>query len=876
MSRKRWYLLMNGLVAFWLVAASVIVIAHRFVPNGNWLMVHLLLLGAVSTAILIWSQHFADTLLRRAAPGGRVFHGIRLLGHTLGVSVVVAGMVAAFWPLVLAGGILVGIVVLAHVVVLVLQSRGALPARFAPLVKYYLASGVALGVGVAVGIGMAHAQLPSGWHDRLYSAHLAFNLLGWVGLTVVGTLILLWPTVLHTQVSDAVDGIARRALLLMISGLVVAGAGSVFDLRVVFVLGVLVYLAGVGFVAVEGVKQARRSSQWTFASWSMAAAFGWFVFCTIAFGLGLVTASDWGAAASGVGWLVGPFAAGFAAQVLLGALSYLLPVVLGGGPEASRRSAFELNRAALYRVAVVNLGIIVYLLPVPSVVKVVDSLLVFVVLFVFLILAVRAVVASRASRATSGESRAKGGATATASAPVRRGGALSAAVATVVLAMTVGIAIDPVAAGLQLTRPPAQVAVTPTGHTTTVEVSMKDMRFHPDVVKVPAGDTLVIMLTNNDNQVHDLVLANGAKSGLMNPQQTVKVDVGVVGSDIDGWCSIAGHRQLGMVMSVKMIGGPAATPTPSLSPDAGGHEHGAQEGPSAAGDIDLMKKPAASFEARDPELPPAASGTVHKYTFTVREGMREVAPGVKQTLWTFDGTAPGTTLRGKVGDRFEITLVNDGTIGHSIDFHAGSLAPDEPMRTIQPGERLTYNFTATRSGIWLYHCSTMPMSLHIANGMYGAVVIDPPGLTPVDREFVFVQAEYYLGPQGGIADVARIATQRPDLVVFNGYANQYTYRPITVHVGEKVRIWLLDAGPNTAGAFHVVGGQFDTVFSEGDYLLRDGGSTGTGGAQVFPMQPAQGGFVELTFPEAGNYPFVSHIMSDAEKGAHGVFHVVAP
>lgn len=893
MSRKRWYLLMNGLVAFWLVAASVIVIAHRFVPNGNWLMVHLLLLGAVSTAILIWSQHFADTLLRRAAPGGRVFHGIRLLGHTLGVATVVAGMVAAFWPLVLAGGILVGVVGLAHVTVLVMQSRGALPARFAPLVTYYMASGIALAVGVGIGIGMAHAQLPSGWHDRLYTAHLAFNLLGWVGLTVVGTLILLWPTVLHTQVSDAVDGIAGRALLLMVFGLVVVGAASLLDLRLLFGLGVLVYVAGVGFVAAEGVMQGRRSTRWTFASWSMAAAFGWFVFCTIAFGVVVATAQDWGAAASGIAWLVGPFAAGFAAQVLLGALSYLLPVVLGGGPEAGRRSALELNRAALYRVAVVNLGIIVFLLPVPSVVKVVDSLLVFVVLFVFLILAVRAVLATRAGGAAAGalpsmSARAPGpqastSASATgdekkdtASAPARRGGALSAAVATVILAMTVGIAIDPVAAGLQLSRPAAQVAVTPTGHTTTVEVSMKDMRFHPDVVEVPAGDSLVILLTNDDTQVHDLVLVSGASSGLMNPKETVRVDVGVVGSDIDGWCSIAGHRQLGMVMTVKMIGGPAVTPAPSISPDAGGHDHGAQDGPSAAGDIDLMRKPAASFEARDPALPPAASGTVHKHTFTVREGMREVAPGVKQTLWTFDGTAPGTTLRGKVGDRFEITLINDGTIGHSIDFHAGSLAPDQPMRTIQPGEKLTYNFTATRSGIWLYHCSTMPMSLHIANGMYGAVVIDPAGLAPVDKEFVFVQAEYYLGPQGGYADVSRIASQQPDLVVFNGYANQYAYRPITVRVGEKVRIWLLDAGPNTAGAFHVVGGQFDTVYSEGDYVLRDGGSTGTGGSQVFPMQPAQGGFVELTFPEAGNYPFVSHIMSDAEKGAHGIFHVVAP
>ncbi len=883
MSRKRWYLLINGLVAFWLVAASAIVVVHRFVPSGNWLMVHLLLLGGVSTAILIWSQHFADTLLRRTAPGGRVFHGVRLLGHTLGVATVVAGMVTAFWPLVLAGGTLVGVVVIAHVVTLIIQSHGALPARFAPLVRYYVASGIALAAGVGIGIVMAHAQLPSEWHDRLYPAHLAVNLLGWVGLTVVGTLILLWPTVLHTRVSDAVDSTAGRTLMLMVFGLVILSAGSVLDVRVIFALGVLVYLTGVAFVAAEGVMQARRSTQWTFASWSIAAAFGWFIFCTIAFGVVVVTAPDWAAATSGVAWLVGPFAAGFAAQVLLGALSYLLPVVLGGGPEASRRSAFELNRAALYRVAVVNLGIIVYLLPVPSVVRVVDSLLVFVVLFVFLILAVRAVVVTRVGVKANSGARAGAGsesapsahaAAALATTPTRRGGALSAAVATVILAMTVGIAIDPLAAGLQLTGPSVQTAVTPTGHTTTVEVSMKDMRFHPDVVNVPAGDALIIVLTNNDNQVHDLVLVSGAKSGLLNPAQTVKVDVGVVGSNIDGWCSIAGHRQLGMVMTVNMVGGPPATPTSSLAPNADGHDHGAQEGPSAASDIDLMKKPAASFEARDPVLAPASSDTVHKYTFTVREGMREVAPGVKQTLWTFDGTAPGTTLRGKVGDRFEITLINDGTIGHSIDFHAGSLAPDEPMRTIQPGERLTYNFTATRSGIWLYHCSTMPMSLHIANGMYGAVVIDPAGLAPVDREFVFVQSEYYLGPQGGIADLSRIVTQQPDLTVFNGYANQYTYRPITVHVGEKVRIWLLDAGPNTAGAFHVVGGQFDTVFSEGDYLLRNGGSTGTGGSQVFPMQPAQGGFVELTFPEAGNYPFVSHIMSDAEKGAHGVFHVM--
>jgi nitrite reductase (NO-forming) len=233
-------------------------------------------------------------------------------------------------------------------------------------------------------------------------------------------------------------------------------------------------------------------------------------------------------------------------------------------------------------------------------------------------------------------------------------------------------------------------------------------------------------------------------------------------------------------------------------------------------------------------------------------------------------------LRGQVGDRFEITLVNDGSIGHSIDFHAGELVPDDTMRTIPPGESLTFSFTATRSGIWMYHCSTMPMSLHIANGMFGAVVIDPPGLPPVDHEYVVVQSELYLGPQGGVADPARIATRVPDLVVLNGYAHQYRDRPLEVTAGERLRFWVLDAGPNLSSAFHVVGAQFDTLYREGDWVLRDGGSTGTGGAQVLSLAPAEGGFVELTIPQPGTYPFVSHAMSDAESGASGRLVVTAP
>jgi nitrite reductase (NO-forming) len=216
-----------------------------------------------------------------------------------------------------------------------------------------------------------------------------------------------------------------------------------------------------------------------------------------------------------------------------------------------------------------------------------------------------------------------------------------------------------------------------------------------------------------------------------------------------------------------------------------------------------------------------------------------------------------------------ITLVNHGTMGHSIDFHAGSVAPDRPMRTLPPGKSLVYRFTATRAGIWMYHCSSMPMSAHIANGLFGAVVIDPPGLPRVDRSFVLLQSELYLGPERGVVDVDKLQAEKPDAVVFNGYANQYDHRPLEARVGERVRIWVLDAGPNRSTSFHVVGGQFDTVYAEGSYLLRPG----KGGSQSLALAPAQGGFVELSFPRAGHYPFVSHVMVDAERGAHGIFSV---
>ena len=910
LKRRLWHQITGMLVPSWLILGIVSVILYRDSSFGPWLMVHLLLLGALSTAILVWSQHFADSLLKNTAPGGRAWLGVRLTVHTIGAAMVMIGITAPSWHVVLTGGILVGANAALHAVLLVRQLRGALPARFAPLVRYYIAASGCLVAGVTLGILMAHPASTAGgeYYERLYIGHLGLNLLGWVGLTVIGTVALLLPTVLHSRVLETTKAAARGTLPVLLTGLTIVGAGSWTDSRLLVVLGVATYLAGLTRVLAELVGHLRRSPAVSYAGWSISAALVWFALCAVGFGVVVAIAPDWTDAASAVEALVPYFAVGFGGQLMIGALSYLIPVVLGGGPRASKATARELDRAGLFRVTVINGGLVLTLLPLPELVLGALAAVVLATLASFIVLMVRALRTNRLTRTppgaglppltrdSGGTSESAAGAagagpaavgTAGTAAPYSRTGMLVAAAGALVLTLAVGTALDPSA--VSLASGPGAAGVIATGHTTRVDITMVDTRFSPDTIDVPVGDTLVITLTNDDGMLHDLVLESGADSGAVEPDTSTILDVGVIEADLDGWCSIGGHRLLGMLLTVNAVGGAAGgsasdggntAESGDSARDAGGMTHGGVGGEgstagetSAADDLDLMAEPGAGFTARDAVLAPAASTTVHTSTMTVSNTETEVAPGVTQTLWTYNGTAPGPVLHGKVGDVFEITFVNAGTISHSLDFHAGSLAPDKPMRTIDPGEQLTYRFTATRSGIWMYHCSTMPISAHIANGMFGAVIIDPAGLTAVDREYVLVQSEFYLGAQGEEGDAVKVQTQQPDLIAFNGYANQYVTAPLPAKVGEKVRVWVLDAGPNRSSSFHVVGGQFDTVFSEGEYLLRDGGSTGTGGAQVLPLMPAQGGFVELTFSEAGHYPFVSHVMSDAEKGARGVFEV---
>lgn len=862
----------------WLLAIPVVAFAHPVIPEPRWLLLHLLLLGAVTHSIVVWSQHFTDTLLH--VPSARQSRLLVLLN--LGALAVMVGTQAAHWPITLVGAIAVAGAVVWHAGRLVRQLRRALPARFAGVVRYYVAAAALLPVGATLGVLLARG-LADPWHGRVLLAHVAVNLLGWVGLTLTGTVVTLWPTMLRTRLGTGSDAALRRALPVLLVGVGVVVVGCLLGRWQLAAAGLAAYVAGAVLVGLPLLEAARRKPPASHPTWSLGAGLLWLLGCLVAWTAILALGGDADLVHERFSALVPYLAAGFVAQVLLGALGHLVPMALGGGGQAVRAAGAVLDRGGAFRIAAVNLGLVVCLLPAPSAVRVACSLVVLLALAAELPLLVLAIRAShRARRDGDGPPVPE-----PAEAPMRRRRALGSAVAgtaVVVLAVAAGVAVDPVALSTGRVASAAD-GVVPTGHTTTVRVEAADMRFTPDEIEVPAGDRLVIEVVNTDTDVHDLVLETGADSGRLAAGETARVDVGVVGRDLDGWCSVVGHRQMGMTLTVRVTG---AGPADASGDGMTGHDMSDMSGHDMSGDqtdqtdrggddaaYDPMAEPEPGFRARDPELPPlrGQGPQTHRLTLTVSEVEREVAPGVTQRLWTYNGSAPGPVLHGRVGDRFVLTLVNDGTIGHSIDFHAGALAPDRPMRTIAPGESLTYRFTAERAGIWMYHCSTMPMSVHIANGMYGAVVIEPRDLGPVDRSFLLVQGENYYGPQRGTVDADKVLAEEPDAVVFNGYANQYDHDPLRVAAGDRVRIWVLDAGPNRATSFHVVGGQFSTTWAEGAYLLRDGGPTGVGGAQALALAPAQGGFVELELPEPGHYSFVSHLMVDAERGAHGIIEV---
>jgi nitrite reductase (NO-forming) len=224
----------------------------------------------------------------------------------------------------------------------------------------------------------------------------------------------------------------------------------------------------------------------------------------------------------------------------------------------------------------------------------------------------------------------------------------------------------------------------------------------------------------------------------------------------------------------------------------------------------------------DATLPPTPAGDVVKVQMTLKDMVVEVAPGVKYNTWAFDGHgAPGPIVHVREGQTVEMTLTNGGSIPHSIDFHAARIAPDIAFRDAQPGESFTFRFKAGDPGVFMYHCGTKPVLAHIANGMYGAIIVQPKeGLPPVDNEYVLVGSEWYLNGDGikeaASLDMTKARARMADWVTFNGYANQYVNHPLTAKPGETTRFWVVAAGPTNNVNFHVVGTIFDRAWVNSD------------------------------------------------------------
>ncbi len=262
---------------------------------------------------------------------------------------------------------------------------------------------------------------------------------------------------------------------------------------------------------------------------------------------------------------------------------------------------------------------------------------------------------------------------------------------------------------------------------------------------------------------------------------------------------------------------------------------------------------------------------------TVEEVEKEIAPGTRYTFWTFGGTVPGNMLRVREGDTVELHLKNlaSNKLPHNIDLHAVSGPGGGAAQTlIAPGNQASFTFKALNPGLYVYHCATAPVGMHVANGMYGMILVEPKaGMAPVDHEYYVMQGDFYTTGAyraGGLQpfDMTKAIDEKPTYVVFNGMDGALTGKnALTARTGEKVRLYFGVGGPNLASSFHVIGTIFDKVYFEGGLHTQEQVQTTT--------VPAGGSaIVEFTPRVPGNLTLVDHSLTRAfNKGAIGILSV---
>jgi nitrite reductase (NO-forming) len=260
---------------------------------------------------------------------------------------------------------------------------------------------------------------------------------------------------------------------------------------------------------------------------------------------------------------------------------------------------------------------------------------------------------------------------------------------------------------------------------------------------------------------------------------------------------------------------------------------------------------------------------VRDFNLSVIEKQVDVGAGMKYAATTYNGTVPGPVLHVRQGDTVRVKLDNGTMSAHGIDIYAAQMAPEKFSG--DPHKEVAYEFKAEVPGVFIYHCSAIPVLRHVADGMYGMIVVEPKNGWPNGKaqEIDLVQGELYgtPDPKGLIIGSSRqMIDAQPDFIIFNGQVNRYDVEnPIPIKIGELVRIFFLDAGPNLTSVFHVNGAIFSTVYRSGNP------ADAFTGLPTFEVGPGNSAVFEFRVHEPGRYQFADQSLAHPYKGAVGVF-----
>ncbi|MES1951130.1 nitrite reductase [Salinisphaera sp. S4-8] len=382
-----------------------------------------------------------------------------------------------------------------------------------------------------------------------------------------------------------------------------------------------------------------------------------------------------------------------------------------------------------------------------------------------------------------------------------------------------------------------------------------DGRINPDIT-VPQGAVVQLTLINGDGAMHDIAIPElSAKSDPVVGQDSSSVFVfrANEAGQFDYFCTVPGHRAAGMEGKLIVGDSQASDENDTLA--------------------DISRDPAdvpAPIGEREPKTVRVEMQTVEKQA--------RLADGTSYRYWTFDGQVPGPLLRVREGDTVDLTLSNaeDSTMIHSVDFHAVT-GPGGGAAVLQvpPGSKKSLSFKAIKPGLYVYHCATPMVAHHIANGMYGMILVEPEGgLPPVDHEFYVMQGEIYTTQRYGqhgeqSFDVRKLLDEKPEYYVFNGAVGALTDKhPLTAKVGETVRIYFGVGGPNATSSFHVIGEMFDKAYAWG-------GTTSAPAEHIQTISVPPGGatIVDFELEVPGKYVLVDHALSRMERGLAGFLKV---